>query len=101
MDGWMDGWMDGCMHACTQNVCMNLHVHVCMHEHVFFHIIIKGSSMLIPFCGVSFGADWDDFLVRQSIVPSAMLVMANKIATTRNTIATIAYVTFVASLSAT
>ena len=45
------------------------------------------------------GTDFTDFLVRQSIVPSAMLVMANKMAKTMNTIATIIQVIFGASLS--
>ena len=40
---------------------------------------LKGVAHL-PFCDVSLGSctAFTDFLVRQSIVPSAMLVMANK-----------------------
>ena len=53
-------------------------------------------------CGVSFeaGTDFIDFLVRQSIVPSAMLATANKMATNTIAFATMIRVTIVASLLA-
>ena len=46
------------------------------------------------------GTDFAVFLVRQSIVPSAMLVLADKMATTRNTIPMILHVKTVIPLSA-
>ena len=51
---------------------------------------------------MSFEADTDltDFLVRHNTLASATLVMANKMATTRNKTAMMIHITFAASLSA-
>ena len=56
----------------------------------------------LPSCGANFEADTDftDFLVRQSIVPSAVLAATNKMAITMIAIDTIIPVTFSASLLA-
>ena len=69
---------------------------VCLHVHS------HEWELDLPLCGASFeaGTDFTDFLVRQSIVPSAILAAANKMATTMIAIATIIPVTFAAFLFA-
>ena len=73
------------IHALMQ--CMNACIYICMYECLYITTCtLKGVANLPSPC-VNFesATDFIDFLVRQSIVPSAMLVKANKMAATKDT----------------
>ena len=80
--------MGGCVYTYVR---VNTSIYTCMSVYISVKSVKRDVAHL-PSFGVSFeaGTDFNDFLVRQSIVPSAMLVMANRMATTRNAIARIA-----------
>ena len=85
------------IHALIQ--CMNACIYICMYECLYITACnLKGvANLLSPWVNFESGTDFIDFLVRQSIVPSAMLVKANKMAATRDTIVTIIHISILSA----